>query len=86
MLAAHNMGLTKGDWLFLDVEIFQVIIIVKHLHLPNYLAAVILFNVNVALKSSYWGDHDWHANDTDDAAARKAYEALLRYLVKASDV
>lgn len=38
----------------------------------------ILFNVNVALKSSYWGDHDWHANDTDDAAARKAYEALLR--------
>lgn len=24
MLAAHQLGMTKGDWTFLDVEIFQV--------------------------------------------------------------
>lgn len=24
MLAAHALGMTKGDWTFLDVEIFQV--------------------------------------------------------------
>lgn len=24
MLAAHALGMTKGDWIFLDVEIFQV--------------------------------------------------------------
>lgn len=24
MLAAHQLGMTKGDWVFLDVEIFQV--------------------------------------------------------------
>lgn len=24
MLAAHQLGMTKGDWIFLDVEIFQV--------------------------------------------------------------
>lgn len=24
MLAAHELGMTKGDWTFLDVEIFQV--------------------------------------------------------------
>lgn len=29
-------------------------------------------------KGSYWGDHDWEVGDEDDAAARKAYEALLR--------
>lgn len=27
MLAAHALGMTKGEWVFLDVEIFQVIII-----------------------------------------------------------
>lgn len=26
MLAAHELGMTKGDWTFLDVEIFQVYI------------------------------------------------------------
>ncbi|KAJ3648141.1 hypothetical protein Zmor_019964 [Zophobas morio] len=51
MLAAHSLGMTKGDWTFLDVEIFQ---------------------------GSYWKDHDWEAGDSNDAAARKAYEALLR--------
>ncbi|RZC42287.1 Pkinase Tyr and/or ANF receptor domain containing protein [Asbolus verrucosus] len=51
MLAAHALGMTKGDWTFLDVEIFQ---------------------------GSYWRDHDWEAGDNQDAAARKAYEALLR--------
>jgi atrial natriuretic peptide receptor A len=51
MLAAHALGMTKGDWTFLDVEIFQ---------------------------GSYWKDHDWEAGDSHDAAARKAYEALLR--------
>lgn len=25
MLAAHDLGMTKGDWTFFDVEIFQVI-------------------------------------------------------------
>lgn len=24
MLAAHDLGMTRGDWAFLDVEIFQV--------------------------------------------------------------
>jgi hypothetical protein len=24
MIAAHSLGMTKGDWTFLDVEIFQV--------------------------------------------------------------
>lgn len=24
MLAAHQLGMTKGDWVFLDIEIFQV--------------------------------------------------------------
>lgn len=24
MLAAHALGMTRGDWTFLDVEIFQV--------------------------------------------------------------
>lgn len=24
MLAAHQLGMTKGDYVFLDVEIFQV--------------------------------------------------------------
>lgn len=24
MLAAHELGMTRGDWAFLDVEIFQV--------------------------------------------------------------
>lgn len=28
MLAAHALGMTKGDWTFLDVEIFQVCIFV----------------------------------------------------------
>ncbi|XP_012220390.1 atrial natriuretic peptide receptor 1 isoform X3 [Linepithema humile] len=51
MLAAHELGMTRGDWAFLDVEIFH---------------------------GSYWGDHDWEVGDEDDAAARKAYEALLR--------
>ncbi|CAG5097745.1 Similar to Npr1: Atrial natriuretic peptide receptor 1 (Rattus norvegicus) [Cotesia congregata] len=51
MLAAHALGMTRGDWTFLDVEIIQ---------------------------GSYWGDHDWEIGDVEDAAARKAYEALLR--------
>ncbi|XP_020289738.1 atrial natriuretic peptide receptor 1 isoform X2 [Pseudomyrmex gracilis] len=51
MLAAHELGMTKGNWAFLDVEIFH---------------------------GSYWGDHDWEVGDEDDAAARKAYESLLR--------
>lgn len=24
MIAAHNLGMTRGDWAFLDVEIVQV--------------------------------------------------------------
>lgn len=28
MLAAHQLGMTKGDWVFLDVEIFQVSLII----------------------------------------------------------
>uniref|UniRef100_A0A8D9APV7 guanylate cyclase n=2 Tax=Cacopsylla melanoneura TaxID=428564 RepID=A0A8D9APV7_9HEMI len=51
MLAAHSMGMTRGGWTFLDVEIVQ---------------------------GSYWGDHDWENGDGNDAAARKAYESLLR--------
>ncbi|XP_070154305.1 atrial natriuretic peptide receptor 1 isoform X3 [Polyergus mexicanus] len=51
MLAAHELEMTRGEWAFLDVEIFH---------------------------GSYWGDHDWEVGDEDDAAARKAYEALLR--------
>uniref|UniRef100_T1GMB8 Guanylate cyclase domain-containing protein n=1 Tax=Megaselia scalaris TaxID=36166 RepID=T1GMB8_MEGSC len=27
---------------------------------------------------AYWGDHDWEVRDSEDANARKAYEALLR--------
>lgn len=28
MLAAHALGMTKGDWTFLDVEIFQVLLFI----------------------------------------------------------
>lgn len=31
MLAAHALGMTKGDWIFLDVEIFQVSRIFRYL-------------------------------------------------------
>lgn len=31
MLVAHSLGMTRGDWIFLDVEIFQVSIsVVAH--------------------------------------------------------
>lgn len=30
MLAAHALGMSKGEYLFLDVEIFQVIIKTAH--------------------------------------------------------
>lgn len=26
----------------------------------------------------YWGDHDWRRDDDSDAAAREAYDAILR--------
>jgi atrial natriuretic peptide receptor A len=29
-------------------------------------------------KGSYWGEHGWSAGDSEDGAARKAYQALLR--------
>lgn len=32
----------------------------------------------ITFQGSYWGDHDWKAGDSEDAVARKAYEALLR--------
>ncbi|XP_026810639.1 atrial natriuretic peptide receptor 1-like [Rhopalosiphum maidis] len=51
MLAAHKLGMTKGDWAFLDVELVQ---------------------------GSYWGEHGWSTGDSEDGAARKAYQALLR--------
>lgn len=28
MLSAHKLGMTKGEWVFLDVELVQVIIII----------------------------------------------------------
>lgn len=33
---------------------------------------------NLYFQGSYWGDHDWKADDHQDQTARKAYEALLR--------
>ncbi|CAG5029889.1 unnamed protein product [Parnassius apollo] len=55
LLAAHTLGMTRGDWAFLDVEIFQ---------------------------GGYWGETGWAAGDERDAAARAAYEALLRVSLK----
>ncbi|XP_068620544.1 atrial natriuretic peptide receptor 1 [Battus philenor] len=55
LLAAHALGMTRGDWAFLDVEIFQ---------------------------GGYWGETGWAAGDERDAAARAAYEALLRVSLK----
>ncbi|CAB3242388.1 unnamed protein product [Arctia plantaginis] len=55
LLAAHALGMTHGDWAFLDVEIFQ---------------------------GGYWGETGWAADDERDAAARAAYEALLRVSLK----
>ncbi|KAG6454828.1 hypothetical protein O3G_MSEX008906 [Manduca sexta] len=55
LLAAHALGMTRGDWAFLDVEIFQ---------------------------GGYWGETGWAAGDSRDAAARAAYEALLRVSLK----
>ncbi|XP_063831015.1 atrial natriuretic peptide receptor 1-like [Ostrinia nubilalis] len=55
LLAAHSLGMTRGDWAFLDVEIFQ---------------------------GGYWGETGWAAGDDRDAAARAAYEALLRVSLK----
>ncbi|XP_060805716.1 atrial natriuretic peptide receptor 1 [Amyelois transitella] len=55
LLAAHALGMTRGDWAFLDVEIFQ---------------------------GGYWGETGWAAGDDRDAAARAAYEALLRVSLK----
>ncbi|CAG9563814.1 unnamed protein product [Danaus chrysippus] len=55
LLAAHSLGMTRGDWAFLDVEIFQ---------------------------GGYWGETGWAAGDERDAAARDAYEALLRVSLK----
>ncbi|XP_028025335.1 atrial natriuretic peptide receptor 1 [Bombyx mandarina] len=55
LLAAHALGMTRGDWAFLDVEIFQ---------------------------GEYWGETGWAAGDSRDAAARVAYEALLRVSLK----
>ncbi|KAJ0173980.1 hypothetical protein K1T71_010126 [Dendrolimus kikuchii] len=55
LLAAHALGMTRGDWAFLDVEIFQ---------------------------GGYWGETGWAAGDNRDAAARAAYEALLRVSLK----
>ncbi|XP_026320713.1 atrial natriuretic peptide receptor 1-like [Hyposmocoma kahamanoa] len=55
LLAAHSLGMTRGDWAFLDVEIFQ---------------------------GGYWGETGWAAGDEHDAAARAAYEALLRVSLK----
>ncbi|CAF4914628.1 unnamed protein product [Pieris macdunnoughi] len=55
LLAAHSLGMTRGEWAFLDVEIFQ---------------------------GGYWGETGWAAGDERDAAARAAYEALLRVSLK----
>lgn len=30
MLAAHDLGMTKGDWTFLDVEIVQVCVLFRN--------------------------------------------------------
>ncbi|XP_050541840.1 atrial natriuretic peptide receptor 1 isoform X2 [Daktulosphaira vitifoliae] len=51
MLAAHKIGMTKGEWAFLDVELVQ---------------------------GTHWDERGWSADDEQDKAARKAYEALLR--------
>lgn len=32
----------------------------------------------IRFKGSYWGEHGWSAGDSEDGAARKAYQALLR--------
>lgn len=71
MLAAHALGMTKGDWIFLDVEIFQVSRIFR------YLKKCFIHKI-YSYQGSYWGDHDWKAGDSEDYQARKAYEALLR--------
>ncbi|XP_041984749.1 atrial natriuretic peptide receptor 1 [Aricia agestis] len=55
MLAAHSLDMTRGDYAFLDVEIFQ---------------------------GGYWGETGWATGDDRDAAARAAYEALLRVSLK----
>lgn len=79
MLAAHAMGMTNGDWTFLDVEIFQVnrtLSELKHyLHFDDYRDEPLLICIT---QSTYWGDHGWKVDDEDDARARKAYESLLR--------
>lgn len=74
------IGMTKGDYIFLDVEIFQVRI---HFNLYlNQLSAKSLtlkfFITSYCKQSSYWGDHDWKIGDSDDPIARKSYESLLR--------
>ncbi|XP_059472834.1 atrial natriuretic peptide receptor 1 isoform X1 [Neocloeon triangulifer] len=51
LLEAYYLNMTRGDWAFLDVELFE---------------------------NSYWGDHGWHRNDTNDTQARQAYQSLLR--------
>jgi len=36
------------------------------------------FKIFNRFKGSYWGEHGWSAGDSEDGAARKAYQALLR--------
>lgn len=37
-----------------------------------------MWDINCVFKGSFWGEPDWKAGDSEDALARKAYEALLR--------
>lgn len=53
MLAAHQLGMTKGDWVFFDVEIFQVSC---QLNFPDDSPLMFFFMLT---QSSYWGDHNW---------------------------
>jgi len=38
----------------------------------------VAFKTLIRFKGSYWGEHGWSAGDSEDGAARKAYQALLR--------
>lgn len=41
-----------------------------------------MLNAFVSIQGGYWGETGWAAGDEHDAAARAAYEALLRVSLK----
>lgn len=42
MLAAHDLGMTRGDWAFLDVEIFQVMNNTNIFYVDDYKIYIII--------------------------------------------